>query len=167
MTTPSLPPSVFGPATRDAIDQDDYRQNLTRAIDQDEDSSDQLAAELPAGTSLQNAATAAETPERRLPGRRCRVTLEDPADPSGDPLEPVVVRVDNRDYLAWDRVAAKRGWVKKKDDAVPVFLMSTFLAFAAMTRQGLTTLTWTQFELACLEAENLEETAEDLTGPTQ
>lgn len=116
-----------------------------------------------AGTSVREAASETEEPAKKLPGKRARVVL---AGPDGEPLEPVEIRIDNRDYIRWDKTAARQGWVKKKDDAVPVYVMATFLSWSAMTRQGLTSLTWGQFEAACIEAEHVEEEA-DTAHPTR
>jgi len=116
------------------------------------------------GTPLEEAATVAEPEAKKLPGKRARVTLE---GPDGLPAEPVEVRIDNRDYIAWDKTAPRMGWVKKKDDATPIYVMATFLSFSAMTRQGLTSLTWKQFEAACIEAEEIVEDEADTAHPTK
>jgi hypothetical protein len=109
-------------------------------------------------------ATEAAAPERTLPGRRARITLE---GPDGEPLEPFEVRIDNRDYLRWDKEAARRGWLRKKDDQSPVFIMATFLSWSAAIRTRKTELTWPQFEAAAIECQDLEETAEDAARPTR
>lgn len=106
-----------------------------------------------AGTPLRELATEKGPRERKLPGRRALVTL--------DGLEPFEVRIDNRDYLRWDKTAPRQKWVTGGKDAppTPVFLMATFLAWSAATRAQQTDLTFAQFEAACLEVE--EQTADD------
>ena len=142
---------------------DDYRITRAARIDDDEAGPaglGQLEEDAPAGTSLRDVAT--ETaPQRKLYGRRARVTL---AGPDGEPLEPFEVRIDNRDYLRWDKTAPRQKWGSGRD--VP-FLMATFLSWSAATRAGLTDLKWPQFEEACLEAENLEQSDEDAADPTR
>ncbi len=110
----------------------------------------------PAGTSLREAATEKGPKERKLPGKRARVTLEG--------SEPYEVQIDNRDYLRWDKTAPRQKWGSGRD--VP-FLMATFLAWAASTRAGLTDLKWADFEAAALEVEELTEDESDLARPTR
>jgi hypothetical protein len=112
--------------------------------------------DVPAGTSLRNVATEKGAKERKLPGRRCRVVL--------DGAEPFEVRVDNRDFLRWDKTAPRQKWGPGRD--VP-FLMATFLAWSAATRTGLTDLKWADFEAAALEVEELAEEDSDLARPTR
>jgi hypothetical protein len=109
----------------------------------------------PAGTSVRAAATE-KSREMKMPGRRCRVVL--------DGAEPYEVRVDNRDFLRWDKTAPRHKWGAGRD--VP-FLMATFLAWSASTRAGLTTLTFPQFEDAAVEVEELTEDDSDLARPTR
>lgn len=109
-----------------------------------------------AGTSVREAATEAGPRESKLPGRRARVTL--------DGTDPYEVRIDNRDYLRWDKTAPRQKWGSGRD--VP-FLMATFLAWSASTRAGLTTLKWADFEDAALEVEELTEDDSDLARPTR
>lgn len=109
-----------------------------------------------AGTPLRELAEETTAEERKVPGRRCQVTLEG--------LEPFVVRIDNRDYLRWDKTAPRQKWGLGQD--VP-FMFGTFLAWSAAQRAGLTTLKWEAFSAAAIDVTNLKEEDEDLAGPTQ
>jgi hypothetical protein len=100
----------------------------------------------PAPTPVRDLAT---TKERKLPGRLCTVEL--------DGLEPFEVRIDNRDYLRWDKTAPRRKWGSGRD--VP-FLMATFLAWSAATRAGLTTMPWETFEECAVAVDTIEEDAD-------
>jgi hypothetical protein len=133
-----------------------------RPVDDDEAGPAGLGLLEPAAaTSLRNVATEKDPKERKLPGRRARVTL---AGPDGEPLEPFEVRVDNRDFLRWDKTAPRQKWGSGRD--VP-FLMATFLAWSAASRTEVTTLSWAQFEAAALEVEELAEEDSDLARPTR
>lgn len=102
-------------------------------------------------------ASVATTRERKLPGRRTLVEL--------DGLEPFEVRIDNRDYLRWDRTAPKRKWGSGRD--VP-FLMATFLSWSAATRAGLTDLRWEDFEERAVSVEEVrDEDGDDDARPTR
>lgn len=114
------------------------------------------ALELAAGTPVRELATEDDSDTRRVPGKRTRVLLEG--------HEPFEVRVDNRDYLRWDKTAPRQKWGAGQD--VP-FLFGTFLAWSAAVRAGLTTLKWEQFSAIALEVENVKEEDEDLAGPTR
>jgi hypothetical protein len=100
----------------------------------------------PEGTSLRELATEKPAERRTLPGRGCHVLLDD-----GTEFE---VRIDNRDYIAWDKTAPKRKWPSGRDAP---FLMTTFLAFCAATRAGLTDLRWEAFEAAAVLVEDVQE----------
>lgn len=92
---------------------------------------------------------------RVLPGRRSRVTLS-----SG---ETFVVRITNREFIAWDMTAPKRKWPNLSDAP---FLGATFLAHRAAVRDQLTNLTWEQWQEAVDFLENLPEDEEDQVRPT-
>lgn len=120
----------------------------------------QLEDEPAAGTLVRELAAAPEpTKARKLSGRFARVVLE---GPDGEELEPFEVRIDNRDYLAWDKTAPRRKWIGKRDEALPMFLMATFLAWSAASRRGLTALNFDQFQAAAVDVE--EFTPEDEDG---
>jgi hypothetical protein len=136
----------------------DHPENLLAARMQDED----LGLEEPAaGTPLRELATEEPaTVERVLPGRRARVVLE----LAGGATEEFEVRVDNRDYLRWDKTAPRQKWGNGRD--VP-FLMATFLAWSAASRAGLTSLKWSDFEAAAVVVDDIAQEDEDLARPTQ
>lgn len=126
---------------------------------------DQLEDEAAAGTSVRELATAPEPAgARKLSGRFARIVLE---GPDGEDLEPFEVRIDNRDYLAWDRTAPVRKWVKKKDDPIPMFLMATFLAWNAARRKQLTPLTFDQFQAAAIDVEEFTPEDDEDARPTR
>lgn len=147
MTTPN--PFQPPPAAGFVVDELDQAAHL--------DQVDQLEDEPAAGTPVRELADAPEpSTAKKLSGRFARIVLE---GPDGADLEPFEVRIDNRDYLAWDKTAPVRKWVKKKDDPLPMFLMATFLAWNACRRKGLTQLTFDQFQAAAIDVE--EFTPED------
>jgi hypothetical protein len=94
---------------------------------------------------------------RVLPGRRSKVSLADGTT--------FVVRITNREFIAWDMTAPKRKWPSLQDAP---FLGATFLAHRAAVREGLTTLTWDQWQDQVDLLENLpEDEDEDVVRPTQ
>jgi hypothetical protein len=94
--------------------------------------------------------------ERVLPGHRTRATLSDGSS--------FVVRITNRERLAWDRTAPRKKWGTVQE--VP-FLASTFMAYCAAKREGLTALTFDQFSDVCEDLEDLEEDESDVARPTR
>ena len=70
-----------------------------------------------------------EAEEVTLPGQRTRVILATGED--------FTVQITNREYIAWDRTAPRKKWGSAKD--VP-FLASTFMAWTAAVREGMTNL---------------------------
>lgn len=107
-------------------------------------------------TAPDNLLDMATEEEAGLPGRRCRVQLE-----GGDVF---VVRITNREYIAWDKTAPRKKWGAMGE--VP-FLAATFMAWIAAKREGKTGLTWEQWQEAVVDCENLPEEPEDLARPTQ
>jgi hypothetical protein len=87
---------------------------------------------------------------RVLPGRRSKVTLADGTT--------FVVRITNREFVAYDMTRAKRKWPPLSDAP---FLGATFLAHRAALREGLTALSWDQWQEAVDALENLPEDEED------
>jgi hypothetical protein len=87
---------------------------------------------------------------RVLPGRRSKVSLADGTT--------FTVRITNREFLAWDMTARKRGWGALSEQP---FLGATFLAHRAAIREGLTSLTWDQWQDQVDLLENLEPDEED------
>lgn len=98
----------------------------------------------------------AELEERTLPGHRTKVTLADGTS--------YVVRITNREYLAWDKTAPRKKWGTAQD--VP-FLAATFMAWAAAKREGLTGSTFDAFSEECEEVEAIQVEDEDLARPTR
>jgi len=101
-----------------------------------------------------------DTEERELPGQRTNVVMADGTT--------FVVRITNRDYLAWDRTAPRRKWGKAED--VP-FLAATFMAWTAATREGLTSLPFDQAGRpnwcdAVEDVERVKVDEDDITRPT-
>jgi hypothetical protein len=90
-----------------------------------------------------------------LPGRRSKVDM-----PDGTIL---VARVTNRELVLWDKMAAKHRWGKATDSP---FMANSFTAWAALRRDGLTTLKWAEWEeLECMITD-LEDD-DDAARPTQ
>lgn len=98
----------------------------------------------------------ADIEERTLPGHRSQVILADGTT--------FVVRITNREYLAWDKTAPRKKWGTAQ--AVP-FLAATFMAWAAARREDLTSLNFDQFSDVCEEVSDLPEEPEDIARPTQ
>jgi hypothetical protein len=65
-----------------------------------------------------------QTEQLALPGQRITVTLNDGSQ--------FAVQVANRDYLAWDMTAPKKGW----DNDSQKMLFMNFLAWSAARRSG-------------------------------
>ena len=93
--------------------------------------------------------------ERTLPGHRMRVAMNDGAE--------YVVRITNRDRVAWDKTAPRHKWGSATE--VP-FLASTFLAWSAAYREGLTDLKFEAFSDACDDLADIT-TEDDTTRPTR
>jgi hypothetical protein len=95
---------------------------------------------------------------RRLPGHRARVVLTDGTEH--------VARVTNREYVLWDKTAPRHKWGSGQE--VP-FRFATFLAFAALKRDGLIDLTFEKFEEVCEVCDDIsdEEEEEDVARPTK
>lgn len=75
-----------------------------------------------------------------------------------------VVRVTNRDRVAWDMTAPRHKWGRAQD--VP-FLAQTFVTFAAAKREGAFTGTFDAFRDSCEEIEDLPVDDEaDVIRPT-
>lgn len=108
------------------------------------------------------AAAPPRTKGRKLPGNTVRVTLLDPG--TDELLEPVEVRVDNRDYLAFDMSA--RALKLPAGNAAP-FVFASFTAWSAGHRTGAWSMPWAQFQRLAVDVETLEETDEDSARPTQ
>jgi hypothetical protein len=101
--------------------------------------------------------TATPEPEQRtLPGHRMRVTMSDGAE--------FEVRITNRDRVAWDKTAPRHKWGSAQD--VP-FLASTFLAWSAAYREGLTELKFERFQDECDDIADIKHDAEDDARPTR
>lgn len=94
---------------------------------------------------------------RTMPGRRSKVTLVDGTT--------FVVRITNREFVAWDMTRPKRKWPLLQDAP---FLGATFLAHRAAVREGLTALTWDQWQDQVDLLENVpEDEEEDTVRPTR
>lgn len=100
-------------------------------------------------TPIHNLPAPAEE-ERALPGHRMRVSMSDGAE--------YTVRVTNRDRVAWDKTAPRHKWGSASE--VP-FLASTFLAWSAAYREGLTDLKFEAFSDACDDLEDITELDDD------
>jgi hypothetical protein len=87
---------------------------------------------------------------RVLPGHRMRVCMN-----NGDEY---TVRITNRDRVAWDKTAPRHKWGNASE--VP-FLASTFLAWSAAYREGLTDLKFEAFTDACDDLADVTETDDD------
>ena len=98
---------------------------------------------------------APESEERTLPGHRMRVAMADGSE--------YVVRITNRDRVAWDKTAPRHKWGSATE--VP-FLASTFLAWSAAYREGLTDLKFEAFADACDDLADIT-TTEDAARPTR
>lgn len=94
--------------------------------------------------------TTPDPDERTLPGHRMRVSMSDGAE--------YTVRITNRDRVAWDKTAPRHKWGNASE--VP-FLASTFLAWSAAYREGLTDLKFEQFSDACDDLADVTETDDD------
>jgi len=77
--------------------------------------------------------------------------------------QSVTVRIANPDLVRWDLTAHKHKWPDM--EAAPM-LWVTFVAWAAMTRQGLTKAKWDDFQATeCMGVEMAAEEAVDPTPP--
>lgn len=114
-----------------------------------------LEEEPAAGTSLRELAAAAPARERTLPGHLVHVSLED-----GTEFE---VRVDNRDFIRWDKTSGRHKWDASKQP----FIFQTFLAWSAAQRLQLTALDFDAFLSVCLGAEDVKAGPEDEVRPTR
>jgi hypothetical protein len=95
-----------------------------------------------------------EVPARRLPGQRFRVEL--------DGAEPFEVRVVVRDRVAYEKTAAKQKW---PDPQAAPNLAMTFLTWTAAKREGLTALTFEQWEARLEDFNAVEDEPADPTRP--
>jgi hypothetical protein len=109
-----------------------------------------------APTPLSSQFTATEPEERTLPGHRMRVSMADGAT--------FDVRITNRDRVAWDKTAPRHKWGAATE--VP-FLASTFLAWSAAYREGLTELKFERFQEECDDLSDLSADGEDDARPTR
>ncbi len=110
----------------------------------------------PAGTPLRDLADEAPAPaEATLAGHRVHVVLEDGPD--------YTVRVDNRDFIRWDKTAPRQKW----DAKAQPFLFQAFLAWSASRRQGLTDLDFDTFTDRATECADVKDEAEDEARPTR
>lgn len=77
--------------------------------------------------------------------------------------DAVPVRIANPDLVRWDLTAHKHKWPDM--ESAPI-LWATFVAWAAMTRQGLTTAKWEEFQSTeCMGVEMAEAEPVDPTPP--
>lgn len=76
------------------------------------------------------------------------------------------VEANNADLVRWDMTAAKHKWPTYKDAP---FLWTTFLAWAASRRGGLTKLTWEEFSDRVVQVESLsdDDDADGMAVPTE
>jgi hypothetical protein len=88
----------------------------------------------PAPASLRDLAADEPAPERTAARMSATVTLE-----SG---ETFTVAITHREFVAWDKTAAKHKWPAAADAP---FMLNAFLAFAAATRAGLYAGSFAQF----------------------
>lgn len=118
----------------------------TRPVDEDEAGPAGLGQLEPApGTPLRELATpAGESDDRYIPGHLVRVVLEDGQE--------WVVRIDNRDYVRFDRNSGRL----KIDASKQPFLFQSFLAYAASVREGRTSITWETFLATALETKDVK-----------
>jgi hypothetical protein len=95
---------------------------------------------------------------RTLPGHRAQITMDDG--------QVYLVRITNREYVAWDKTAPRKKWGSAKE--VP-FLASTFMAWAAARREGVPPglLSFEVFQERAEEVKDQEQEEEDIARPTQ
>lgn len=111
----------------------------------------------PAPVKLSDLATETQPAQRRLTAQRIHVELED-----GTSFD---VTTSNKDYLRWDKTPAPLKGVAKDTTFQDVpFVFASFLAWAAAQRQGLTELTWRDFQE---QAEVVEQIKQEDVPPTQ
>jgi hypothetical protein len=79
-----------------------------------------------------------------------------------DGQDPLEIQILNPDLLRWDVTRGKHRWGTMKDSPN---LWMTFIAWAAMTRTGLTSQTWETFMAETLEVLPVTETEGDPAGP--
>jgi hypothetical protein len=97
-----------------------------------------------------------EVEEHVVPQNRVRIHMSD-----GSNYE---VRILNRDRVLWDKTAPRKKWGAAQD--VP-FLASTFLAWAAARREGLTALNFDAFCDQADDVEDVKEDDDDIARPTR
>ena len=107
-------------------------------------------------TPLHATTTQPEPEERTLPGHRMRVSMADGAE--------FEVRITNRDRVAWDKTAPRHKWGSATE--VP-FLASTFLAWSAAYREGLTELKFDRFQDECDDIAEIKTDESDDARPTR
>jgi hypothetical protein len=73
------------------------------------------------------------------------------------------VQCCNADMLNWDRTRFARKWPPTEECST---LWVTFLAWSAMKRQGLTAVSFNEFETACLSVEPVQIGGKDMVDPT-
>lgn len=89
----------------------------------------------------------------RLTAPRLRIVMDDGSEH--------IVQAINVDLILWDRTRVRHGWPKV--DEAP-FVWMTFIGWAALKREGATTLDHAAFEKACLECSVLTDEAVDPTS---
>jgi hypothetical protein len=146
MTLPSITPPV---------------QDLPGLEEEPAWAADAVGAAAPAGRPLVELATEDTEPEEvRVAGRLMRVVLEE-----GDGLRAFEVRVDNRDYLRFDK---SRTRLKLPAAVDATFVFATFLAWSAGSRAGHHDLSWPAFEATCVDVGNVaEEDTDAAARPTR
>lgn len=104
----------------------------------------------PAGTPLRELATDPDDSPAdsvKLPGHLVHIWLEQSGT---DALDHFTVRVDNRDYVRWDKYAASQ---KLNGQSSP-FIFQTYVGWSAANRAGRTQLTFAQFQAMAVEVED-------------
>jgi hypothetical protein len=77
------------------------------------------------------------------------------------------VKLQQRDYIAWDKTAARHKWGSAQDSP---FIFQTFVAFAAAKRDGLLPPAVTSFDAFCDAIADVSPAAtdeDDVTRPTR
>lgn len=107
-----------------------------------------------AGTPLREVAgsdeDAAPVDRVKLPGHLVRIFLE---VPGSEELAVFEVRVDNRDYVRWDKTAPRRNWTGTSHP----FIFQSFVGWSAAERKGHTRLNFDQFLELAVEVQDLKD----------